>query len=431
MARLRTLPSRHAILGVALLLMLGALAAPGLAADLTQAPRTYAADIAPTQAVCAGVPTEFTLTLTNTSTQQQLGSADIRPGFTVTSASPGTLAANGTTIQLRNLALPPLAKVEVTFTGAPTASSTVSLTVKQANNFNGPPGNDFARLTGTQEPAVTVTACQLAFVTEPDDAVAGSPIPGVDGTSGPRVGVVDPDGGSVAAAGVPVTIAVATNPVGGALTGTTTVSTGDDGIAAFPDLRIDKAGLGYQLGASSAGFVSATSVTFNVFGETCTEGQLCESSIGAPGDDLQLFASGTAGAGGGRLFASIGPSEGTGCEDLGFNRIPDEATVVGVGLEGKLVTLRVSKEADQFQPQNGVAQYQICAQPIEPLSKPADQPQFVDRFGDPVFAGEWGYLPDCGSGANTNPAPCVASRVKSNAGEPLITVRWGSGFRFR
>src|SRR2546425_12348532 len=54
-----------------------------------------------------------------------------------------------------------------------------------------------------------------------------------------------------------VTIAIRTNPVGGNLSGTTSV-TPVNGIASFGDLSISKAGSGYTLRATAPGATAAT-----------------------------------------------------------------------------------------------------------------------------------------------------------------------------
>lgn len=60
-----------------------------------------------------------------------------------------------------------------------------------------------------------------------------------------------------------VTIALASNPAGGALTGTLTEAA-NLGVATFPDLLVTKAGSGYALGASATGFSSVASSGFAV-----------------------------------------------------------------------------------------------------------------------------------------------------------------------
>src|SRR5206468_5927342 len=60
-----------------------------------------------------------------------------------------------------------------------------------------------------------------------------------------------------------VTIALGTNPSGGTLSGTTTV-TAVNGVATFSNVRIDRAGNGYTLQAAASGLTAATSAAFNV-----------------------------------------------------------------------------------------------------------------------------------------------------------------------
>jgi Bacterial Ig-like domain (group 1)/Calcineurin-like phosphoesterase len=60
-----------------------------------------------------------------------------------------------------------------------------------------------------------------------------------------------------------VSMAIATNPGGGTLSGTSSVSA-VAGVATFSDLHIDKIGTGYTLGASATGLSGATSNTFSV-----------------------------------------------------------------------------------------------------------------------------------------------------------------------
>ena len=64
-----------------------------------------------------------------------------------------------------------------------------------------------------------------------------------------------------------VTVAIGTNPVGGRLSGTTSV-TPVNGVALFGDLSIDRAGTGYTLSATAPGATGATSASFNVSAAT-------------------------------------------------------------------------------------------------------------------------------------------------------------------
>ena len=58
-------------------------------------------------------------------------------------------------------------------------------------------------------------------------------------------------------------MAIGTNPGGGTLSGTTTVSA-VSGVATFSNLSIDKTGTGYTLTGASAGLTGATSAGFNI-----------------------------------------------------------------------------------------------------------------------------------------------------------------------
>src|SRR5207245_4923005 len=60
-----------------------------------------------------------------------------------------------------------------------------------------------------------------------------------------------------------VTVAIGTNPAGGALSGTLTVAA-TAGIATFSNLSIDKSGTGYTLTAAATGVTGQASTAFNI-----------------------------------------------------------------------------------------------------------------------------------------------------------------------
>lgn len=78
-----------------------------------------------------------------------------------------------------------------------------------------------------------------------------------------QVAVQDLFGNTAVAFNGAVTLAIGTNPAGGTLAGSTTV-TAVAGVATFPGLSIDRAGSGYVLSASAGALASATSSAFNV-----------------------------------------------------------------------------------------------------------------------------------------------------------------------
>ena len=105
-------------------------------------------------------------------------------------------------------------------------------------------------------------AAQLSFSLQPARAVALQPIrPGV------KVVVLDPFGNPVDTNrnAVMVTLSLGTNPGRAMLSGTLTAPA-VNGVATFTDVKIDKAGAGYRLIATSPGLVRASSAAFNVTG---------------------------------------------------------------------------------------------------------------------------------------------------------------------
>jgi hypothetical protein len=121
--------------------------------------------------VRVGSTATFSVDITNQSAQQQIGSANIRvPELRVTSAN---ATPDGTSATFLNLALAPGASTTLTFTAMASCSPGTYawvVTVKQSNDFNGPPGNDFAPAPGSATPTTDITgSCRLAFENQPAD----------------------------------------------------------------------------------------------------------------------------------------------------------------------------------------------------------------------------------------------------------------------
>jgi len=115
-------------------------------------------------------------------------------------------------------------------------------------------------LPSASSPAFGVSAgapTALVFASQPGNTTAGAAIaPAV------RVAVQDAQGNTVTASSMSITLALATNPSGGTLSGTRTVAA-SNGVATFDDLSIDRAGTGYTLRANG-GTLTSTSTGFNV-----------------------------------------------------------------------------------------------------------------------------------------------------------------------
>src|SRR5438105_2983811 len=136
------------------------------------------------------------------------------------------------------------------------ATGTLSSTVAGAKSVSATVGS----VAITQHAPVTVTSAAadtLVYLVQPSAVAAGAHI-----TPAIQVELRDQFGNRVTAATAGITLAIGTNPIGGALTVTPRNAVG--GIATFDDASIDKAGTGYTLVASSGGLEPATSGQFNV-----------------------------------------------------------------------------------------------------------------------------------------------------------------------
>src|SRR5439155_1761510 len=116
-------------------------------------------------------------------------------------------------------------------------------------------------LAGAKSSSFTINTgppIQLDFVLQPDSTEAGA-------TIGPAVQVIVRDAlrNPVESFSGSVTLAIGTNPGGGTLSGTTTV-TAVAGVATFNDLSIDRTGVGYDLQATASGLAAATSTAFAI-----------------------------------------------------------------------------------------------------------------------------------------------------------------------
>jgi hypothetical protein len=109
------------------------------------------------------------------------------------------------------------------------------------------------------------SATQLVFTAEPTNTGAGDAI-----TPAVTVAAQDNYGNTDASYGTDISIAIDTNPGGGTLSGTTTV-TPVSGVATFSDLSIDKAGTGYTLQATSGALSPGTSTSFNITAQSATQ----------------------------------------------------------------------------------------------------------------------------------------------------------------
>ena len=148
----------------------------------------------------------------------------------------GVVAATGGTSSFANLSID---KAGVGYTLSATATGLTSATSSAFNISVG-------------------AATKLVITSQPTDAAAATAI-------SPAVQVVAQDAGGNIVTGFTsaITVAVATNPSAGTLSGSTAVSA-SSGVSTFTNLNIDKAGVGYTLSVSATGLTGATSTSFSI-----------------------------------------------------------------------------------------------------------------------------------------------------------------------
>ena len=153
------------------------------AGSASAATKTFTLDIVP-NVVPANAEVPISATLTNTATEQQLGSANATPpdGYTLVSVAPLTPPATAKIVsgvlQLRNLSLPPggavtaFMRVRTPCTTGVTSHWLDNVIVKQANDFKGLPGNNLtADVANSSDSTTTSGACTPC----PEDQVCSVP----------------------------------------------------------------------------------------------------------------------------------------------------------------------------------------------------------------------------------------------------------------
>jgi hypothetical protein len=399
----------------------------------------------PNQVALAGGTTTAVLRLTNNASPQSLGSANITvpSGYTLnggTLSPPGGTppTKSGNTLQLRNLNLAPSASVDVSINvttpcigGTP---ATWTLIVKQANNFSGPPGNDYVRLAGTVAPSTTVSgsACLLRFANQPNTTETGGTIrDGYKSTgNGIRVEIFDPNTNQVVDSDANVSLSLGYNPASGTLTGGAAIQA-THGVATFGGLSIDTPGP-YKLKASSPAAsnepLSAQFMVSNVVDECSGTG--CTFTQTQGGNTYTLTPK--KGVSGADFVTTLNlPGLNISCAGAPYF-YPDERqpNVVwytyddGGALSVKTNVIKIDKIVVQATPENGASKYRVCfASPDVFKDRLGNDAPIDESAGGPseYFGTPWhiGLLPDC---ANKNPKPpCVVSWTGDGAGNRIGT----------
>jgi hypothetical protein len=424
------LPVRRLLIVIAATLGVAILAAPAGAANK---PFSMVVDPA---SVPGGGPSTFSVTLNNLTSQQQLGSADITvpSAFTAVSvadpAGPATATVTGNVVHLRNASLAPggsiAMNVTATVPSACAATYTWSVVAKQANDFNGPPGNDLDLDTAASRLTTSVTGgCALRFVAgrQPAAARVNQTISATDyQPAGPsvQVEVVDGAGNRVTTSTASITVALGPGTGTGALHGTLTASA-SGGVASFGNLSVDAPGT-YSLRATSPGLTAATSVSFRIdqVAVACTEDVTCTATLANGDTTFAVTAPGNAGIDAGFLLLDNGVGVAIDC--AGYTELTATPTFIEGPNRAKTVTSTIDKRVMNAQPNNGASFLQMCfGAPYTFATRTGSTLTGVDTNGDFVDDFFYGLLPDCG------PAPCVSSRKKTNAGDGVIVTEAPAG----
>jgi hypothetical protein len=421
-----TVRARHVIHVVIVVVAFALLATPAGAASTS---KPYEVTLSPSK-VQAGVTVgAYSVTLTNRTGTQQLGSAEITAPTAFTLIGPPTLdragvaSLSGHTVSLRDLALPPGASVTVTVgVRMPCVAGDYSWAVqaKQSNDFNGPPGNTLGPVQGSLTTTVEGT-CSLRFAAQPADAKKNAQIraEAFQPVTGPLVSVeaLDASGQPLTWFEGPVTLSlVPTTTYSGQLVAAAGSVTA--GVASFVDLRIDASGV-YNLRATTtaAGFLRADSKSFQVvdIADACDAAK-CTSNLA--GKETTATVTGAAGTDSGLLLLSLNLGPNPSC--AGYT--PPSADWFEFRLTAdrdKTVVATYSKAA--MRAVAGPSSLEICFAAPKTFAAKGGPPQPFDYDGDPSnpsngAQGFVGLLPDCPLAT-----PCILKRAGTSGGGATVT----------
>ena len=161
--------------------------------------------------------------------------------------------------------------------------------------------------TSTPVEVKTGPARSLVFLTQPVSASAAGALPEF------TVAVKDAVGNTVETGDNRVSVALAANTTGASVVGGSAFVQASGGIARFTDVRIQKAGSGYQLVASSTSLIGSSSQSFNILpGPANRLSFTAQPSNGVAGEAMTPFS--------------------VEIQDAVFNRVPNAANTITVAL---------------------------------------------------------------------------------------------------
>jgi hypothetical protein len=417
--------------------------------------------------VGAGSTATYTLTLTNVpSSPQSLGSANVSAAtnsttsahFTYlkpapTSGFPQALAPpllDGTTpvgsasltsssqLQLRNLSLQPGHFVTVTFGAeAPCIGNGLvyswNASVKQSNDFNGPPGNSY-NLLGSPAATAVSGVCHLALTSAPFSTQAGSSITNaLFSTGGPITVTVMSQATPTTPVSTRVTFSAAsvtmsaTDVAGGGLTlqGTTTKAA-VSGVATFTDLSISDGNHRVILhaaptnatadGVDPAGVDSGSFDITDAFADCANPKPNKTCAGGVPDGNASTSAVVTSSATSGFLAVTLDVQfqSLSVCPGSTYVLPPTDGVTYDVYGGSGAMTLKYAV----LNPDRPSSKFQMCYASTAAFNTPSGPAgTMTDESGDTYFIG---LLLPCG---NSTPAPCYAGpTVDHKTGAVTLTA---------
>ncbi len=278
----------------------------------------------------------------------------------------------------------------------------------------------------------------IQFANQPVETQEGSPLAAdLNGTTPIEVTITNAEGDPVSGATVDISLHGISGT--GALSGTTSATTGEDGIASFNDLAVSAPGE-YRLVATSEGatvtsgaFVIANQVVDCPAGETCTAGgSTSDTQVSATSSFTSDPALAVSVIDGGAAI----PTDVCGdFQPLGSGSyINILGGVVGGGNVTATWTLAKSLVKQAGNP--GAAHFDIClgAENLEGGTTPwttKDGSPAVART-DPISGATlyWGLLPDCPKHGSAT-GPCILHRDKNHGNEVVsfyLPYPWDASF---
>ncbi len=409
-------PSARAIVSSTLATLVLVLSLVGPAFGHGSTAPSYKAVLAPTTAA-AGTSNPATITIRQLvnddySHSKEFGSARITApaGWTITGASStrGTATFTSSTVTVNNVDLDYSGQtaditIQATIPCGAAAAGTWTVVGHSTYTFDSP----YAKLL-KQDPSsvltATVTACSLAFVTgrQPASAATGAVITSVAADpGGPTVQVQLRDGNGVpvsqAGVNVSVSIKAGTGTAGAAIGGTTNDATDANGRADFAP-TISLAGHDYKLAADAgAGIDPGTSGVFDI----SDVAELCSGACSGSADSGDTTATINATSNGGVLTMSVGLDELDCNNAVNHNYVATSETVTwnvtpAAGRTSVTIKLDAASVTKVF------LKYEMC------FSSPTSA--FVNKYGNPIAAGDPGILPWCVNVFKPSGGPCVVAK---------------------